>query len=261
MLQRRALLAAPLATGSAHAAGGGERALSNTPALAAHKAGAGADNPDLLLRWNAPTGAPLDLVLHFHGFADGDARRLDLRDAMAGSGLDLVPIPEARSRLPGRASPTLALLPRGRPRPSERRPGAFDWPALAVPGGLSAVLAAGMGGATTPRGRLILTAHSGGGGGLLATLDQCAREGLRVDQVHCFDALYRDPAPLIRWARATPGFVLVVLYVPGGRNEVTAREVAAALPTARVQASEAGHADIPRANGWRLLMDPRAALI
>ena len=82
-----------------------------------------------------------------------------------------------------------------------------------------------------------------------------------MDQVHGFDALYRDPAPLIRWARRTPGCTLVVLYVPGTRNEVTAREVAAALPQARVQASEAEHADIPRANGWRLLADPRAAVI
>ncbi|MDB5377190.1 MAG: hypothetical protein JWR00_1636 [Rubritepida sp.] len=268
MHQRRALLAAPLLIAAAPAAEGGELALDNTPALASHKMGVPADNPDLLLRWNAPREGPLDRVLHFHGFSNEDPRQLDLRAAMPGSGLDLVPVPEARSRLPGRPSATLALLPRGRPRPRDRLPGPFDWPAISAPGALAAILDAGMramaahvGRPLSPPGQLILTAHSGGGGGLLAALDQAAREVLRVDQVFCYDALYRDPAPVIRWAKATPGSVLVVIHTPGGRNTENARRVKAEVPQARIYASEADHADIPRANGWRLLIDPMAALI
>jgi hypothetical protein len=263
MFPRRGLLAAPallLGTAARAQVPPGEAVLRDTPALARHKTGGLHDNPDLILRWNAlPDGAAVDRVLHFHGFADGDPAAMDLRDVWPDSGLGLGP-PLRR--------PTLAMLPRGRslaPRPG--RPGPFDWPALAAPGGLSAVLdaagqalakAAGRG--PTAGARLILTAHSGGGGGLLATLDQAAHDGVRVDQVHCFDALYRDPAPLIRWARRTPGCVLVVLYVPGGRNEVTAREVAAALPGARVEASPAAHAEMPGAHGARLLVDPMAPL-
>lgn len=265
---RRALLAAPLLIAAAPDSRGDELALSDTPALASHKMDVPADNPDLVLRWNAPREGPLDRVLHFHGFSNMDPRLLDLRDAMGGSGLDLVPIPEARSRLPGRPGPTLALLPRGRPRPRDRLPGPFDWPALAAPGGLAAVLETGMqamaaraGRPVAPAGKLILTAHSGGGGGLMSALDQAAREAIRVDEVFCYDALYRDPAPVIRWANGTPGSVLVVIHTPGGRNAENARRVKAEVPHARIHQSEADHADIPRANGWRLLIDVNAALI
>lgn len=264
MLPRRALLATPLLPAAAPAASGGEMALSGTPALASHRLGLPADDPDLILRWNAPREGALDRVLHFHGFSNEDPRLTDLRQIMPGSGLDLVPIPEARSRLPGRASFTLCLLPRGRPRPRDRLPGPFDWPALAAPGGLSAVLGAGvgaMGRPASPPGRLILTAHSGGGGGLMGALDQAARDGVRVDEVFCYDALFRDPAPVIRWAKATQGSVLVVIHTPGGRNAENARRVKAEVPWARIHQSEADHADIPRANGWRLLITPDAALI
>ena len=251
MLARRALLGAPaflLGHPAAAQTPAGEMALADTPALAAHKTGGAHDNPDLILRWNSlPAGAALDLILHFHGFADGDPRETELRAVLPDSGLDL---------LPGLRRPSLAMLPRGLPlaaRPG--RPGPFAWPALSAPGGLSAVLAAGTGALDRSlRARLILTAHSGGGGGLLATLDQAALDGVRVDRVHVFDALYRDPAPLIRWARRTPGFGLVIVHTPGGRNEVTAREVAAALPSARVIVSAASHAELPRAHGGALLL-------
>lgn len=261
MIPRRLALLGGLAgcAGAGTAQTAGELALSNTPALASHKVG-GADNPDLIIRWNAPPapGGALDAVLHFHGFA-ADARGLDLRQAMGGSGLDLAPVPEARANGPLLARPTLALLPRGRPRGVSG--GAFDWPALAAPGGLAAVLGAGyaayaaaVGRGGFSRGRLTLTAHSGGGGGLLAALERAMLEGLRVDRVIAYDALYRDPATLIRWARATQGASLVVVFGPG-TNERNARAVASGFPSARLIASQVGHGEQPRFYGWRLLAE------
>jgi hypothetical protein len=73
-----------------------------------------------------------------------------------------------------------------------------------------------------------------------------------VDRVIAYDALYREPTALIRWARATPGASLSVVYGPG-TNERAARSVAAAFPAARLIASEVSHGDQPRFYGWRLL--------
>lgn len=257
MIGRRLLPAAALAgcgaPGSAQVPprAAGEMALRDTPALASHKVGAGFDNPDLILRWNRPAGPSTDLVLHFHGFA-ADARGLDLRLAMGGSGLDLAPVPEAGASGPLLTRPTLALLPRGRPRGATG--GAFDWPALSAPGGLSAVLRAGLtaqGLGLTPA-RITLTAHSGGGGGVLAALDQAARDNLRIDRVILYDALYREPAALLRWARATPGASLTIVFGPG-TNERNARAVAAAFPAATLIPGAVSHGDQPRFYGWRLL--------
>ncbi len=257
-MNRRLLLLGGLAgcAGPGAAQTAGERALSDTPALASHKAG-GADNPDLIIRWNNP-GRVLDLVLHFHGFA-ADARGMDLRQAMGGSGLDLSPVPESRATGPLLARPTLAMLPKGRPRGATG--GAFDWPALTAPGGLAAVMGAGVaayaaatGAAGFARGRVTLTAHSGGGGGLLGALDQAGRDGFRVDRVIAYDALYREPSALIRWARATPGAALTVVYGPG-TNERHARAVAAGFAATRLIASPVSHGDQPRFLGWRLLAE------
>ncbi len=260
MITRRAGLLAGLAgcagPGQGQAQGEGALALSNTPALASHRSG-GANDPDLILRWNTP-GQALDLVLHFHGFSD-DARALDLRRAMGGSGLDLSPVPESRASGPVLVRPTLAMLPRG--RPNGRTQGSFDWPALAAPGGLMAVMGAGIaaytgaiGRAGFARGRVVLTAHSGGGGGLMLALDQAARDGLRVDRVIVYDALYRNPEPLLRWARATPGASLTVVYGPGS-NTANAQAVGRGFPAARLIRAEVGHGDMPRFYGWRLLAE------
>lgn len=254
MIGRR-LLPAALAgcAGPGGAQTAGELALSNTPALAAHKVGAAQDNPDLLLRWNRPQGPSTELVLHFHGFA-ADARGLDLRQAMGGSGLDLAPVPEARASGPLLSRPTLALLPRGRPRGATG--GAFDWPGLSAPGGLAAVLRAGLAaqGLGLAPGRITLTAHSGGGGGLLAALDQSIRDNIRVDRVIIYDALYREPAALLRWAQATPRASLTIVFGPG-TNERNARAMAAAWPATRLIQSTVGHGEQPRFYGWRLLAE------
>ena len=76
------------------------------------------------------------------------------------------------------------------------------------------------------RGRLILTAHSGGGAALMRILRH-----IDPDEVHTFDALYSDPGPLIAWARR-----------PAGQRR---RRVAGALPAGEDTA--ANSRDVARA--------------
>ncbi len=249
------------AGGGAGGARGGQAAVPRMAALASH--GVLPGEPDLVLRWNAipAVARELRVIVHFHGFAAPDERLRLLDGRLPGSGLVLPAAP-----------PTLALLPRGRPRPD--RPGTFDWPALAAPGGLAAVIREATGavgpGLPVPTG-LLLTAHSGGGSGLLATLQAEAAGGVRVDEVHLFDALSRDPAPLLRWAAARRGSdpppALVVIAGPGGWAEVAARRLAAGLaresltgPHWRVLLTAAPHNDIPRLFGPALLADAAAPL-
>ena len=192
------------------------------------------------------------------------------------------PLRLASGRLPGSglvlpaAPPTLAMLVRGRPSP--RRAGAFDWPALATPGGLPALIREGLaafGGLMPAPTRLVLTAHSGGGSGLVSTLEANAAGGARVDEAHLFDALYGDHTRLLRWAVArhaleraggAPG-ALAVLARPNSATEAPVRRLAAGLlaagvtgPRWRVLLTPAPHNDIPRLYGPALLVDAAAQL-
>ncbi|MGC5198896.1 hypothetical protein, partial [Aphanothece microscopica] len=129
----------------------GQAALPRLAALAGH--GTLPGEPDLVMRWTAiPPGAgALRIVIHLHGFAAPDEPLRLLQGRLPGSGLVLPASP-----------PTIAMLPRGRPAP--RRAGAFDFPALAAPGGLQAVVEealAGFGPGLPPPTHLLLTAHSG----------------------------------------------------------------------------------------------------
>jgi hypothetical protein len=144
----------------------------------------------------------------------------------------------------------------------------YDFPALQVPGALDRLVddalarfgaAAGL---QAARGRLILTAHSGGGAALMRILRHTD-----PDEVHAFDALYGDPAPLIAWARRRRGRADSALRVVFRAGEDTARAsgaVAAALagagPAFRVEATRVAHGEIPRRFGWRLLADAAADL-
>ncbi|MGK7866849.1 hypothetical protein [Falsiroseomonas sp. E2-1-a20] len=217
-----------------------------------------AGEPDCVLRWNAipATATNLRIVIHFHGFAAPDEPLRLAQGRLPGSGLVLP-----------RQPPTLALLPRGRPIPG--RPGRFDWPALAAPGGMAALVAE-VGTSFPSPAALVLTAHSGGGSGLRAAL----ASGARVDEVHLFDALYGDPTPLLRWAVARAGLrgavpppALVVLARAGGGTEAPARRLAAGLraaglagPRWRVVLTGAPHNDVPRLYGPALLADAGAPL-
>src|SRR4029453_159967 len=106
----------------------------------------------------------------------------------------------------GRTRPTLTVLPRGNNTGIKQTNGpynAYTFPALVTKTGLTDLIqvalerfASEVGGSAPRVGRLILTAHSGGGRALLQILKYHDPH-----QVHVFDALYWSPDPLIAWAR------------------------------------------------------------
>jgi hypothetical protein len=165
-----------------NAVAAGEAFLADTPLLRPH---VGAQ-PDLFLRWNRmPLAAEaIDVVVHLHGFSAA-GREMALIDKAAVSGLDL-------SR---RARPTLALLPRG----NWLGHSWYDFPAL-LAGGLDRLVDYGLERFTAALpsrlppvalGRLVLTAHSGGG---MPAVDAMAAASRPPDELYVFDGLYgRDP--------------------------------------------------------------------
>lgn len=245
--------------------GGGETVVARAASLASHTPIPG--EPDLVLRWN---GIPADardfrIVIHLHGFAAPDEALRLVSGRLPGSGMVLPASP-----------PTLGMLVRGRPSP--RRRGAFDWPALSAPGGVQAVVTEAMAALNRPLPaptRLILTAHSGGGSGLTAALDANFAGGARIDEAHYYDALYGDPARVLRWAAArharegggVPPGALVVVARAGSSTEDPARRLAASLarggiagPRWRVLLTAAHHNDIARLFGPPLLADAGAPI-
>ena len=132
----------------------------------------------------------------------------------------------------GRTSPTLLVLPRGNFFGGRSGRG-YNFPALHPPGALNelvddALARFGAQTGTHPAlGRLILTAHSGGGASLMRILRYAD-----PDEVHTFDALYTDPSPLIAWARqriARGSGAMRVLYRPGEGTAENSQAVAAAI--------------------------------
>jgi hypothetical protein len=262
----------------------GRLEVAHVPLLAHHR-GVG---PDLVLRWNDIASAPseLDVVVHLHGFW---YPHLSLtRDIEPVSGLDLVPI-EGESGT-GRTRPTLTVLPRGNDTGVKQPHGpynAYTFPALVTRTGLPTLVdyavgqfASATGGAAPQVGRLILTAHSGGGLALVEILERHDPH-----QVHVFDALYWSPDSLITWARRRirndraagashdymekQGGALRVFYqgrVRGGTRP-NSLAVLRALEHElvdgldhwyRVEASNYDHFQIPRRYGWRVLADASA---
>jgi hypothetical protein len=241
---------------------GGRLVVARLPQLANHR-GTG---PDLVLRWGPMArSATVDVVVHLHGFSGRGMRMSLVDDKEPRSGLDLVD--PARPATPGRRGPTLLVLPRGHFHGGKSGKG-YSFPALTTPGAVSRLVDdalrrfAAASGVRATRGKLVLTAHSGGGAALMSILRH-----LDPDEVHTFDALYTDPAPLIAWARrrrATGSGALRVLFRPGEPTAANSRRVAEALgpgsPSFRVEQTTVAHNDIPRTYGWRLLADSSADL-
>jgi LAS superfamily LD-carboxypeptidase LdcB len=275
---------------------GGVRAgrveVARVPVLASHR---GAP-PDLVLRWNDMPSAPqeVDVVVHLHGF--WYPRMTLKRDIEPVSGLDLAPIEGAAGQ--GRRRPTLTVLPRGHYTGVKQQHGSFyayTFPALIRKDGLPQLVrfalerfGAEVGSAAPRIGRLILTAHSGGGKALLAILQYHDPH-----QLHVFDALYWAPGPLTEWARkrirqdraavqaldaaaardymSTRGGALRVFYqdrYKGGtrpsslalRNELASELDPRLADWYRVEASKYDHFQIPRRYGWRVLADASASV-
>ena len=255
----------------------GQLIVEHVPLLRAH---AGTP-PDMILTWNAmESPCAVDVVVHLHGFARRGHSMCLPTDKMPMSGLDLSD-PRNRSSA-GRTSPTLLVLPRGS---SDSRAGGtgYDFPALSPTRALNELIedAFARFSAQTrshpARGRLILTAHSGGGAALMRIL-----RWADPDEVHTFDALYNDPSPLIAWARQRirrGSGALRVLYRPanlyrraGDSTERASLAVEEAIRSAltaaggypstrwRVESTSTEHNDIPSRFGWRLLADVSADL-
>ena len=138
----------------------------------------------------AAAPASVDVVIHLHGHSgQRAAMRID-RDKEPISGLDFAdPRPPHET---GRTAPTLLVLPRGDSNSNDSGQG-YGFPALVAAGGLEKLIdealtrfAARIGAASVARGRLILTAHSGGGSALIPIL----ASGRDPDEVHVFDAFY-----------------------------------------------------------------------
>ena len=247
----------------------GREVVQHLPLLAHHQGTA----PDLILKWNDMAAVPdsVDVAIHLHGHSGaGAAMRID-RDKEAISGLDF-----ADPRAPheaGRTAPTLLVLPRGNSNSGDSGHG-YSFPALVAAGGLEHLIeealsrfAAHVGASSVARGRLILTAHSGGGAALIGLL----ASGRDPDEVHVFDAFYQDPSPIADWARrrvasGATDTALRVLYLENGstarRSTGFAPAVAGLVPAGdprarrfRVEATTAQHNDIPPRFGWRLLRD------
>ncbi len=209
--------------------GPGERYLNTstwtTNPLRSH----GGTGANVLLRWNnVPTDTrAIDVVVHFHGFIRGSNQQM-LHTVAGYSGLDLS----------GRARPTLGILPRGRlitteevrqnqvrldeaARKSGKKPAKARSDVQTFPGllpnagaGLEALISGALqwfaqqrsGGAPLTIARLILTAHSGGGGALDRLVASHARRRVcNPDEVHAFDALYSEAGGLKSWVTARLG--------------------------------------------------------
>ncbi len=257
----------------------GRMVVQEVPLLASHRG----THPDLILHWNAiPEGvSTIDVVVHFHGYSGhGVAMRLDA-DKEPKSGLDFSSPDDPSDARPGRQRPTLCVLPRGNYFGGRTGSG-YDHPALVTPTGLRDLIGfaldrlADTTGARLGTDRLILTAHSGGGAGLIRAL-----AGNDPHEVHIFDALYGPADQLSRWAQArirrerddgTVG-AFRVLYIPGAGASEHSLAVARSLHEAlagplvpvlldryRVEATTVAHNDIPRRFGWRLLADAGAQL-
>ena len=248
------------------------------PLLASHRGRA----PDLILRWNEMPTVPaeIDVVVHLHGYSWATMTLPKHMEVWAG--LDLAPVDGASGA--GRSRPTLTVLPRGHFTGVKLgKIYRYTFPALTTKDGLTTLVrvavehfANQVGGSPPKVGRLIMTAHSGGGAPLMQILRRHDPH-----EVHVFDGLYQDPSALAEWAgrhitadRAAvqaggaPSGAMRVFFGPSTRLFSTRlhNAIAADLrdaPTSiadryRVESSRLGHWQIPRQYGWRVLADAGA---
>ena len=256
----------------------GRLEVTQIPLLASHRGRA----PDLVLRWNdMPTvPAEIDVVVHLHGYSRAAMTLPKHMEVWAG--LDLGPVDGASGT--GRTRPTLTVLPRGHFTGVQvGKIYRYTFPALTTKDGLTTLVRVALenfsqrvGGLPPKLGRLILTAHSGGGAPLMQILRRHDPQ-----EVHVFDGLYQDATPLADWASrhikadrlavqggAAPTSAMRVFFGPTTRGFSLRlhRALAADLQDApasigdryRVESSRLGHWQIARQYGWRMLADAAA---
>ncbi len=252
----------------------GRLEVASIPLLRGHRGQA----PDLVLGWNAMTSMPaeIDVAVHLHGYSF--ARMTLPKNMEVWAGLDLTPVDGASGT--GRTRPTLTVLPRGHFTGVQvGKIYRYTFPALVTKDGLTTLVQEALQrfaervGGTAPRmGRLIVTAHSGGGAPLMQILRYHDPQ-----EVHVFDGLYQDVTALATWARrhikadreaGEPTGAMRVFYGRStkGYSLQLHKALAADLRGAadnllnryRVEASSLGHWQIARQYGWRVLADPAA---
>ena len=272
----------------------GRLPIDDAPLLAKH----GGAHPDLILRWNDMADpSTIDIVIHLHGYSFQGAK-MPLREKELISGLDFSDPTNAANTTGGRSAPTLCILPRG--AYTGNQPGAnsgqYTFPALVTDTAISDLVTYSLErfssstalNATPSKGRLILTAHSGGGAALVSILAHN-----NPDEIQIFDALYSDATRLLKWAKShieaeIAGWIdgqsraiggLCILYRSSylgkdgkrhgtedeslrvGRAIETAIEKASAVAQPilraayRVLHTEVPHNDIPSHFGYKLLAD------
>lgn len=252
----------------------GRLEVASVPLLQSHRGQA----PDLVLGWNAMASMPaeLDIVVHLHGYSF--ARMTLPKNMEVWAGLDLAPVDGASGT--GRTRPTLTVLPRGHFTGVQvGKIYRYTFPALVTKDGLTTLVrealqrfAERVGGTAPAMGRLIVTAHSGGGAPLMQILRHHDPQ-----EVHVFDGLYQDVSALATWARrhlkadreaGEPTGAMRVFYGRSTKgyslqlHKALAADLRGApesvLDRYRVEASSLGHWQIARQYGWRVLADPAA---
>jgi hypothetical protein len=177
------------------------QAMVHLPMLKAHQAAGFRYNlagPNCALRWARTPAAhrgAVHVAVHLHGHALHDA--MSLADKTATSGLDL--------DAPGAAGPILGLVPHGHAggpytrKYDGKKADSFDFPAIADGAALRRLVEAGLGALAKTlgaapgalgAGRILLTAHSGGGAGATKLLKSLATEPGAIRGAHYFDATY-----------------------------------------------------------------------
>lgn len=251
---------------------------------------------NVFLRWcDIPKNrCEVDVVVHFHGWDIRTKKTAFFEFAVNNSGLDLLKPDNTLTR----QRPTLCILPFGKgekmPDPDNRIK--YTFPFLTSKDGLRQLIdfslkyIADRYKSAFTIGRLILTAHSGGGAAVSSILQKLSNGSLvlgkkDVDEVHLFDSTYGDQQSFIDWAAnkintsetSAKSGALRVLYQPfGGKCKESgtiagSRQIEKGISDKtkkypglnsryRVQPTRIEHLSIPKIFGFQLLADAGADL-
>jgi N-acetylmuramoyl-L-alanine amidase len=253
---------------------------------------------NVFLRWcDIPKNrCEVDVVVHFHGWDIRSAKTAFFEFAVKNSGLDLLKPDGTLTR----QRPTLCILPFGKgEKMSDPKDDRIQYTFPFFTGkndGLQQLIdfslkyLAGRYKSAFTIGRLILTAHSGGGAAVSSILQKLANGSLVLkkkdfDEIHLFDSTYGDQQSFIDWATnkinasetSAKSGALRVIYQPFDRkcNEsgtaAGSRQIEKGIsgktskyPTLnsryRVQPTRIEHLSIPKTFGFQLLANASADL-